>query len=296
MDTICEKCGASTRPPSTASRVFCESCAAQAATGARSSNELLFTLRARARESVERLDSLVRTAEAGERISLWRFVKIGPPIHPPLVRSVRIAKLLPWTALCLSILLFATSAALAMRAASVEPKPETILKSTGELAVEPPPPAPEPFIPRARPARQAPPPAVVESAPRIQASAERAAPIAARPSRRQVEAEVSVFDELAPPLPPAPVRPDLPTLPTRAAVRIAMTALSARVERCSDEPRGMVQTRVTFLGESGRAASVQVVDSTLPAEMRSCIAEALEDAELPPFAQERFTVAFPYRF
>ncbi|MGE0790292.1 MAG: hypothetical protein AB7S26_31745 [Sandaracinaceae bacterium] len=94
-----------------------------------------------------------------------------------------------------------------------------------------------------------------------------------------------------------PSRPTgLRAAPNRDEVAAAMARTQLAVERCVDiEMYGArVVVRVDFRGSDGEVAHAQVTDGDVAPEIRSCIARAARDAEVGPFARERFTVVYPY--
>jgi hypothetical protein len=58
---------------------------------------------------------------------------------------------------------------------------------------------------------------------------------------------------------------------------------------------GQVTVHVRFQS-SGAVQSVTVNSTTLPESMKSCIAQAVQKARVPPFRASAFNVNFPYRY
>lgn len=82
----------------------------------------------------------------------------------------------------------------------------------------------------------------------------------------------------------------LPRTPTARQVRLTLDALSGEVQQCADT--GRVTARVVVNGETGRVRTADVSGSPAAA----CMERALETARFPRFAQDTFTVLYPYRW
>lgn len=299
----CERCGEPAAPSETATRVFCGPCASLASTGARASSELLFTVPAPVERAAE-LASLARPRD--ERPSFGSLLAFtGTPVIAPPRSRARLASSL----FAASAILFAGStAALAWHVARLAPPPSAAPEPKTSAAS-----AKAELAPRRARADETPAPMVVapspapELAPRAEAAAPR--PVDPRPSSRAPRTprapraaapapstEGDLFDDLfESPSAPAAAPAIAQRVPTRRDVTLAMRALEDEVAMCAEGAYGMVTTRVTFTGPSGRVAHAEVVDTTVPSAVRSCIARAVRAAELPAFAQERFTVAYPFR-
>lgn len=102
-------------------------------------------------------------------------------------------------------------------------------------------------------------------------------------------------DMPAPPPPPPPAA--VPETPSRNDVAQALSERAADVRACTtgSTTGGQVVVRVRF-ESSGAVQSVTVNSTTLPDAMRSCIAEAVQKARVPPFRASAFNVNFPYRY
>lgn len=102
-------------------------------------------------------------------------------------------------------------------------------------------------------------------------------------------------DMPAPPPPPPPAA--VPETPSRNDVAQALGERSAEVRSCTtgSTTGGQVTVHVRF-ESSGAVQSVTVNSTTLPESMRSCIAEAVRKARVPPFRMSEFNVNFPYRY
>lgn len=99
------------------------------------------------------------------------------------------------------------------------------------------------------------------------------------------------------PAPPPPPPSGLPETPSRSDVSQALGERAADVRACTtgSTTGGQVTVSVRF-GSSGAVQSVTVNSTTLPETMRSCIAEAVRKARVPPFRMSEFNVNFPYRY
>jgi hypothetical protein len=295
----CERCGAPARQIDTASHLFCDACAALASTGARVSSELLFQLPPPPeRKSVEDLATLARAVPSAhrDRASIEPLLAIAPPVPTlaPPKSSTRLRAIIPFAALGASAVLFAAAAALAIHASAIEP---TVVQVVGVPAAEDAPRAPAASAPPQAPLT--PPTEIVPAEPlppvsdAADAHEETRAPSAVTPRRRPSRPAPVALD-LAPRPAPAPPAPRA-VIPSRVEVAQAMRALEPTIAQCSDTAQGTVATRVTFLGRTGHAVHAEVQGDSVPPAVRSCIARALRGAEVSAFAQERFTVAFPYR-
>lgn len=99
------------------------------------------------------------------------------------------------------------------------------------------------------------------------------------------------------PAPPPPPPSGLPETPSRSDVSQALGERAADVRSCTtgSTTGGQVTVSVRF-GSSGAVQSVTVNSTTLPEAMRTCIAEAVRKARVPPFRRSDFNVNFPYRY
>lgn len=93
---------------------------------------------------------------------------------------------------------------------------------------------------------------------------------------------------------PAAPEPSLRRAPTRDEVRSAMAALAPAITACAAGEHGLASTAITFDGATGRARSALVNGDFAGTAAGSCMARALRGASLEPFAQETFTVQFPF--
>lgn len=281
MSSLCERCGLPAPAIDTASHAFCDDCAARASTGARTSSELLFSLRP------PPLPSRTAAVDPEDRISLpmpGAIVMPVPTIAPPAWSAKRaFFTALPYATFIASALLFVGAASLALDAREREARMVSIAESAMlEHEVDR-------VIPDEVELDLAPAGVPVAVAPSVVEPAEIEAP-----ARRPRLARRAPAPELAP---PAPVETEeaLPAIPTRESVRSALRSVEAEVALCSDGSHGTANTRITFLGRTGAASHAEVFEGPSP-EVRSCIARAARGAELPRFSQERFTVVFPYRY
>ena len=110
-----------------------------------------------------------------------------------------------------------------------------------------------------------------------------------------VNESIAHADRPAPPPPPPP--PAVPETPSRSDVSRALGERASEVRACTagSTTGGQVTVSVRF-GSSGAVQSVTVNSTTLPDAMRSCIAEAVQKARVPPFRASAFNVNFPYRY
>lgn len=110
-----------------------------------------------------------------------------------------------------------------------------------------------------------------------------------------VPESIAHADMPAPPPPPPPAA--VPETPSRNDVAQALGERSAEVRSCTtgSTTGGQVTVHVRF-ESSGAVQSVTVNSTTLPESMRSCIAEAVRKARVPPFRMSEFNVNFPYRY
>jgi hypothetical protein len=312
MSTHCERCGAPARHEESASHVFCDACTARASTGQRASSELLFSTQrppAPAKAEDDSLDTLTAMGTR-ERVSLPHLGTITmavPTVRPPSRARWLLRTLLPITTMAASAVLFAGSA---WMHADTKQRERHIV-SVAEAALIADDDRPSKLLPPSEPAASLPfaPPSSVEpsvvEAP-IAPSAEPAAETpAVETERRRVRRAPRPAVQTAPapreeerrePAPPEeePLEEVLsrPMLPSRSEVSAAMSRLSSRVDQCGDG--GTATARVTF-SSSGRVASAEITGDGVAPEVKSCIARVVRDASVSPFAQERFTVAFPYR-
>jgi hypothetical protein len=125
-------------------------------------------------------------------------------------------------------------------------------------------------------------------------------PEPARPSRppsRDIESLIDdvVRGEQAAPRPRERTVENRPPAPSRSDVVAAMGSVSSAVRACGSGSAGVAPVRVVFGGESGRVTSAEVLSSNLPPEVRSCVARAVREARVPPFAQSTFRVDYPFR-
>jgi hypothetical protein len=296
MSSQCERCGSPAPAIETATHAFCESCAAGASTGARNSSELLFSLRPPALPHASddsSLASLARDLPDDARVSVLPLIgpltMPVPTITPPAWSAKRaFLTAIPFAMFVASAAMFVGSAMFALDAREREARmvafaegavlaQEIVPVIPAEVAIDAP--AVQPVV---APPVIAPPTVVDPPAP-IEPIVRRARPTPQRPAPEPVVA-----------VEPAPVE-ERPVLPSRVAVRNALRSLEAEIALCSDGTHGTANTRITFLGQSGRASHAEVTQGGSP-EVRSCIARTARNAELPPFSQERFTVAYPFRY
>ena len=62
---------------------------------------------------------------------------------------------------------------------------------------------------------------------------------------------------------------------------------------CREGEGAIAATRIVIDGATGRVQSVRVTG--VDAEASACVADLVETASFPRFAQDTFTVTFPYR-
>ena len=118
----------------------------------------------------------------------------------------------------------------------------------------------------------------------------------ARPSPPPASTELP---EASPPAPDPGTEPaqTLPALPHRRDVSAAFQSVHDQVQGCGDiELIGTtVVARVVFDGASGRARHVLVNESSVPPEVRSCVARVARAARVAPFSNEELIVRYPFR-
>ena len=331
MDAQCERCGVPVEPIASATHAFCDRCASVASTGARSSSSLLFMVRRhRDRTSLVTLDELRERASArpDERVSLPLLSLTGAP-RLTIPRVARRRALWPMLSVAVAGILLVGSGALAWKAsersvtgvtASRSDKAVGPMHAPLDTALEPTLETIDPPSVETEPSEPAPTDRIAEPAPSEPASTERTA--APAPRRARIVPSVRVaptatptptprdanasaddgaldLDALAGPRPasPAPRDPSLATLPAQAAVARAFGSVRSRVEACSEPSLAgtVVVARVSFRGDTGEATYAEVTGATVSPEVRSCIATAARDVEVPRFAQDRFVVTYPFR-
>lgn len=110
-----------------------------------------------------------------------------------------------------------------------------------------------------------------------------------------VNESIAHADQPAPPPPPPP--PAVPETPSRNDVAQALAERAGEVRSCTagSTTGGQVTVHVRFQ-PSGAVQSVTVNSTTLPESVRSCIAQAVQKARVPPFRASTFNVNFPYRY
>jgi len=118
-------------------------------------------------------------------------------------------------------------------------------------------------------------------------------PTPARAPTASPDPLAEIFDEPARPARPAP-RPDLPDTPSRSDVVSAMRGVEAPVRACGEGAHGTAVVRLRF-GSDGRVRSADVQGAGLPASVRSCVARAARGAAVSRFAQDSFSVTYPFR-
>ncbi|RZO53105.1 MAG: hypothetical protein EVA89_29825 [Sandaracinaceae bacterium] len=87
----------------------------------------------------------------------------------------------------------------------------------------------------------------------------------------------------------------VPDTPSRQAVVEAMNRVTPAVQACSNGWVGRAQVRFVFEGSSGRALSAQVVTPDVPTTVARCVEAAAQNARVPRFGRENFSVSFPFR-
>ncbi|MEC7521576.1 MAG: hypothetical protein VYE22_16975, partial [Myxococcota bacterium] len=91
---------------------------------------------------------------------------------------------------------------------------------------------------------------------------------------------------------PAPASGELHALPTRAEIQTAMDRVRPEIEQCGADARGYVaRVRFTFVS-SGRPTHAVV--SGVSGQTASCIARVARGVRVPPFANDRMSVEFPF--
>lgn len=122
------------------------------------------------------------------------------------------------------------------------------------------------------------------------------------PSRELGDRGVDELMRLATGLPEVPTsepstRADAPPLrtlrPDRTEVARVFRSLAPAIQRCAPEAEGVVTARVFLVGDTGRARSASV--SGAEGSAASCMENALMNAEVEPFLQDRLEITFPYR-
>src|SRR5262249_34382709 len=83
----------------------------------------------------------------------------------------------------------------------------------------------------------------------------------------------------------------LPEHPDRAQVIAAMQAVQPAVKAGLGGSRDTATASLKVSGRSGRVASVQV--SGMPADVGSCLARAVRQAQFPKFAAESLSISYP---
>jgi hypothetical protein len=286
MEAVCERCGEPAPEVAGASHVFCEFCEGMASTGARSSNELLFSTRPppaekKSGDSLEQLASDLPTFDDGASLIQLPAIPASMPLLPPPRaprRTLSLRTLLPAIAVATSAFLFAGSAALAWHSREREKR---ILRIAETMIVQ-----------RETPPRERWTAPIAERRVEQEVETIETPIVAHRTAPPPVE---SVVEEPAVDEALTPLEPSLPSRPSRTEVREAMNAMQGAVAQCSDGTHGTVRASVTFLGTTGAATHAEVLDSSFPPGVRSCIARVLRETELPRFSQDRLTVAFPYQ-
>ncbi len=106
--------------------------------------------------------------------------------------------------------------------------------------------------------------------------------------------EVAPAAEPAPPSPagPAVASGPLPTLPSRADIRRALSGVTPALRSCT-EHRGTAMMSITIAG-SGELLSATPSGPWAASADRGCIREAVGNAHLPRFRQDRLTLQFPF--
>ncbi|MCB9594541.1 MAG: hypothetical protein H6719_17545 [Sandaracinaceae bacterium] len=275
-DPTCHRCGARA-PRGPSRRSICARCAS-----------------APARASVPELDELATLpTPRDERISFGLIEGFDASLAAPVLDT---RPRPPWRGLAIVLLLGLSLGGLGtitvQQVTATEAKPGVALvldaKAVGPVApaVQPEVAEPEVASPTVEPAAPAAPePAAPEPTPR---------PRRASTSRPAATPEPAPVAEPTPA--PAP-RPSIAELPTRQVVRAAFIRIHDDVQQCGDvEQIGTtVIARVTFSGETGRVRYAEVVDASVPPDVRSCVARVARAAQVEPFAREDLRVDYPFR-
>ena len=85
----------------------------------------------------------------------------------------------------------------------------------------------------------------------------------------------------------------LPATPAQRDVTSALRGLERQVAMCREGEGAIAATRIVIDGATGRVQSVRVTG--VDAEASACVSDLVETASFPRFAQDTFTVTFPYR-
>ncbi|MEQ8453750.1 MAG: hypothetical protein RID81_09895 [Sandaracinaceae bacterium] len=177
---------------------------------------------------------------------------------------------------------------------SAEPatvEPATVEPATVEPSVEP---AldtvvVEPVVLEAEPVAE--PPRRVRATPRASA----ASPPAASPSApsQTVEARPAPEPVAARAPAPRPASADLHALPTRAEIQAAMESARPSIQQCGSPATSGYVANIRFTFVSSGRPTHAVVEG-VSGQTASCIARAARAVRVPPFANDRMTVQFPF--
>lgn len=182
---------------------------------------------------------------------------------------------------------------------SAEPatvEPATVEPATVEPSVEP---AldtvvVEPVVLEAEPVAE--PPRRVRATPRASAAPPPAAsPPAASPSApsQTVEARPAPEPVAARAPAPRPASADLHALPTRAEIQAAMESARPSIQQCGSPATSGYVANIRFTFVSSGRPTHAVVEG-VSGQTASCIARAARAVRVPPFANDRMTVQFPF--
>ncbi len=152
----------------------------------------------------------------------------------------------------------------------------------------------EPVVLEAEPVAE--PPRRVRATPR--ASAPRASasrPPAASPSApsQTVEARPAPEPVAARAPAPRPASADLHALPTRAEIQAAMESARPSIQQCGSPATSGYVANIRFTFVSSGRPTHAVVEG-VSGQTASCIARAARAVRVPPFANDRMTVQFPF--
>ena len=171
-------------------------------------------------------------------------------------------------------------------------EPATVEPATVEPAtVEP---SVEPALLEAEPVAE--PPRRVRATPRASAPRPPAAsPPAASPSApsQTVEARPAPEPVAARAPAPRPAPADLHALPTRAEIQAAMESARPSIQQCGSPATSGYVANIRFTFVSSGRPTHAVVEG-VSGQTASCIARAARAVRVPPFANDRMTVQFPF--
>lgn len=89
-------------------------------------------------------------------------------------------------------------------------------------------------------------------------------------------------------------RQALPETPDRGAVARALRAVEDRVKACAEGASGILWTKLTVEGATGRVARTLVTGEFAGTPAGACAARAVRDVQLPRFARATMDVRFPF--